>query len=228
MIIPKGYLTFGGWALMLGGAMGAVGQLVHAPDVPDSVEHIPHFLDMAVNVHVLLAWASAFVLMGLPAIFLRQAQGLKWWGWLALPLLFIALMFEIFHGPVQILAYPILFGSIDSPAALQAVSDQINHLSVDRYPAQLLVLVPIVPFLFAGMVLLGIATLTSRTIHKAPGVALLVVFALLVIGRFVPIRFFELAFSYVHLAFAAYGAAIVFGRGRIAAADSPEAAAPSA
>lgn len=226
MILPKGYLKFGGWTVLLGGLMGVIGQVLHAGDTPASVQEIPAFLDKAVNLHVLLAWSSTLILMGLPALYLRQAAGLKKWGWAGLPLLFIAMMFEIFHGPVQILAYPILFGSIETEEALKAVSDQINNMAIDQYPLQLAVLIPIVPFLFLGMLLLGLATLKAKVLPKGPGILMLTVLVLMIAGRFIPLHVFEYAFSFIHVAFVYYGATLAFERPAVsAAADN---AAPAA
>jgi hypothetical protein len=208
--VPANYVRFCGWLLMIGGAMGVAVQVVHAPDVPASIEEIHHFLSMAVNVHVLLAYASTFVLMGLSGIFLRQASGLKLWGWLSFPLLFIGIMLEIFHGPVQILAYPILFGSVDTPAQLQAVSSQINNFNIDQFPGQLAVLIPIMPCMFIGMILLSIATLKARILPKGPAFALLFALFCSVAYFIVPIHFFGLSFSYVYLAFAWFGVSLAF------------------
>lgn len=212
VLIPAKFIRFCGWLLLLGGLMGAAGQVIHAPDTAASVEEIPGFLPVAVNVHVLLAYASTFVLMGLSGIFLRQASTLKWWGWLSYPLLFIGMMLEIFHGPVQILAYPIIFNSVHTPAELQAVSDQINNLSVDQFPAQLAVLLPIMPFIFLGLILLSVATLRARILPKGPAFALLFALACSIAYFIAPIHFFEISFSYVYLALAWYGFTLAFDK----------------
>lgn len=211
-ILPKGFVKFSGIVLILGGLMGSIGQLFHLEDTPESVADIPHFLPLAVNFHVLLAWASTLILMGLPALFLRQASGLKWWGWLAFPLLFIGLMFEIFHGPVQILAYPILFGGIGNEADLKLVSDQINNLAVDQFPLQLLVLIPIVPCIILGLILFAAGMLKARVLPKGPAIYTFAVLVCLLAGFFVHIRFFELSFSYLHLIWVWTGAALAFGK----------------
>ncbi|MFC5451685.1 hypothetical protein [Paenibacillus aestuarii] len=210
MRIPKGFLRFSGWALFIGGIMGAVGQVIHAGDVPESVAAIPSFLQQAVNIHVMLAFSSTFILLGLAGFFLRQSQGLRTWGWVGFPLLFIGMMFEIFHGPVQIIAYPILFNSIHDAAALKTVSDQINNMSIDKFPLQLLVLIPIIPCIFIGLLLTGLATYRAQIFRKSVGLAPLIVLAILVIGKFIPLHIFDYSFSLIHVVFAYFGATLAF------------------
>jgi hypothetical protein len=212
MFIPKGFLKFSGLMLFLGGIMGFTGQLIHIGDAPESVDSIGSFLDTAVNTHVLLAYASTFILLGLPAIYLHQSSALKWWGWVSFPLLFIALMLEIFHGPVQILAYPIIFDSIQTEAELQTVANLINNLAVDQFPLQLAVLIPIVPFLFLGLILLGIATLRAKVFTKSVGIFLFIVLAIQIISFIVPvhIHLLEISFAYIHLIFVFFGSLITF------------------
>lgn len=208
--IPKGFFRFSGISLLLGGAMGAIGQVLHLEDTPDTVADIPHWLPMAVNLHVLLAWGSTLILMGLPGLFLRQASGLKKWGWAALPLLFIGLMFEIFHGPVQIMAYPYIFDHIRSDAELQTFADYLNDMAIDRFPLQLAVMIPIMPGVFLGMLMTGIAILKAKVLPKGPGIGLLVVFGLLIAGMFIHVHILEISFSYLHLMFLWLGAILAF------------------
>lgn len=222
LAIPKGFLKFSGWMLLVGGTMGVAGQLMHVGDTPASLGAIPDFLQAAVNTHVLLAWASILLLLGMPAIYLRQAQGLKKWGWIGFPLLFIGMILEIFHGPVQILAYPIIYDGVADAGALTTVNDHVNNLMVDDYPLALLVLIPILPGIVFGMLLLGIATLKARTFPKWLGILVLVVLAVLIGGRMLPnINVFPL----VHLVFACFGALLAFEKGEaVASAAKAEAA----
>ncbi|MGG1675400.1 hypothetical protein ACIFOT_06535 [Neobacillus sp. NRS-1170] len=216
MSIPKGYLKFSGIMLLVGGIMGFTGQLVHLGDVPESVKDIPEFLKGAVNIHVLLAYSSTFILMGLPALFLRQASNLKWWGWLSFPLLFIGLMLEIFHGPVQIIAYPIIFDFVHTAADLQHVTDLLNNMAVDRFPLQLAVFIPIVPGIFLGLLLFGFSTLRAKVFPKAPVIFLFVVFAIQILSFVVPvhIHLLEISFAYIHLIFVWFGAILTFEKAK--------------
>ncbi|MDF2961319.1 MAG: hypothetical protein K0S39_3054 [Paenibacillus sp.] len=210
--IPVRFFKLCGWSLFIGGVMGMLGQILHAPDVPGSVASIPEFLKLAVNLHVLLAFSSTFILLGLPAVFLRQASSLRWWGWLAFPLLFIGLMLEIFHGPVQIFAYPLLFGSIKTEDQLKVVSDQINNMIVDEFPLQLLVVVPMVPFLLFGFLLFGISMLYARLLPKGCAIFILIVLALLVCGNFIKHPVFDYSVALVHLIFIWLGLILAFER----------------
>lgn len=212
MVIPKGFLKFAGFMLVLGGIMGFTGQLIHIGDVPESVDSIGSFLQTAVNTHVLLAYASTFILLGLPAIYLRQASGLKWWGWVSFPLLFIGLMLEIFHGPVQIIAYPIIFDSVQTEAEIQAIANLFNTMNVEEFPLQLAVFIPIVPFLLIGLLLLGIATLRAKVLPKSAGIFVLIVLAIQIISFIVPvhIHLLEISSAYIHLIFVFFGSLIAF------------------
>ncbi|MFD0695830.1 hypothetical protein ACFQZT_17260 [Paenibacillus sp. GCM10027628] len=208
--VPKGYLRFSGWTLFIGGIMGVIGQVLHGKDVPDSVAQIPSFLNQAVNLHVLLAYASTLILLGLPGLFIRQSAGLKKWGWIGLPVLFIGLMFEIFHGPVQILAYPILFDAVKDDAALKVISDQINNMSIDKFPLQLAVLIPIVPCILIGLLLTGLSSIKARVLPKGPGILCFINIGIFVISQFVHLPIFDYSFSLIHLAITWFGAILAF------------------
>ncbi|MEH7110500.1 hypothetical protein [Bacillus sp. JJ1764] len=214
LTIPNGYLKFSGFLLLLGGLMGFTGQLIHLEDMPASVKDIPEFLKGAVNIHVLLAYASTFILMGLPAVYLRQASGLKWWGWVSFPLLFIGLMLEIFHGPVQIMAYPIIFDFVHTAADLKHVGELFNNMAIDQYPLQLAVFIPLIPGIFLGLILLGIATLRAKVLPKAPAIFIFIVMVIQIVGMVVPvhIHLLEISFAYIHLIFVWIGALMAFGK----------------
>ncbi|RUS47349.1 hypothetical protein [Cohnella sp. AR92] len=206
--IPKGYLKFAGWSLGIGGLMGFAGQLIHIGDTPGSVDKIPRFLDIAVNTHVLLAWASIFVLMGLPAIYLRQAAKLKTWGWIGFPLLFVGMMLEIFHGPLQVMGYPIIYSSVSNEAVLNTVNDQVSNMTeMAHYPAAYSWFIPIIPGIFLGLLILGIATIRAKVLHKGYGIFALVVLVLLGGGMSAP----DLpTFALVHLVFVMFGVKLAF------------------
>jgi|GEM_PF-1282913 len=208
--VPRGYLKFGGFALLIGGFMGFLGQLLHIGDTPDTLADIPGFLNTAVSTHVLLAWASILILLGMPAIYLRQAGSLRIWGWIGFPLLFIAMMLEIFHGPVQILAYPILFGNIHDAETLALVSKQVNELLVDQYPVSLLVLIPLMPALILGLLLLGISAIRARTYPKWIGWLTIAALLILILPLQKQIPILNYAFSLVHVVYMCFGAALVF------------------
>ncbi len=208
MQIPQGYLKFGGWALLIGGLMGFSGQLMHIGDTPGTMGDIPDFIEKAVNTHVWLAWASILLLMGLPAIYLRQAGKLKSWGWVGFPLLFAGMILEIFHGPFQILAYPIIYNLVSSDAVLMTVNDQVNNLMIDDYPLTLLVLIPLLPGIIFGLLLLGIATIKTKVFHKGLGIFVLVVLGILIAGMASQTGLNT--FSAVHLIFVAFGGVLAF------------------
>jgi hypothetical protein len=209
--VPQGYFKVSGWLLLAAGIMGFTGQIVHLEDVPHSLAHIPEFLKTAVNTHVLLAYASTLLLLGLTAIFLRQADRLPKWGWASLPLLFIGLMLEIFHGPVQIIAYPIIFGDITTEEQLKAISDQITNMDPSAYPLSMLVFIPIVPFLMLGLLLLGLSSWKARVFPKGVAIFNLVILVICIVGFFfMHLRVFEISFGYIYLVFGVYGAWLAF------------------
>ncbi|MBW5448741.1 hypothetical protein GE107_22120 [Cohnella sp. CFH 77786] len=219
--LPKGYLKFAGWTLLIGGAMGVTGQLLHIGDTPATLEEIPGFLSTAVNTHVLLAWASILILMGMPGIYMRQGEGLKKWGWIGFPLLFMGMILEIFHGPFQILGYPIIYDHVKDAETLKVVNNQINNLMVDQYPLTLVVLIPIIPGILLGLLLLGIATIKARIFPKWLGILTLVVLVILIGGIAVPTIN---VFPAIHVVFALFGGILAFGKGEAATFEARAAA----
>lgn len=219
--LPKGYLKFAGWTLLIGGAMGIAGQLLHIGDTPETLADIPDFVKAAVNTHVLLAWASILILLGMPGIFLRQSERLKTWGWIGFPLLFIGMILEIFHGPVQILAYPIIFDHVKDAETLKVVNDQINNLMTDQYPLSLAVLIPLIPGIILGMLLLGIATLRARVFPRWLGVLTLVALVILIGG--IGVQTINV-FPVIHLVFALFGGMLAFGKSESVSVNAQAAA----
>jgi len=208
LVLPKGYLKFAGWSLLIGGVAGIIGQLLHLEDAPASIEEIPHFVQGAVNNHVLLAWSTTLILLGIPAMFLRLAEKLKLWGWIGFPLLFIGMMLEIFHSPFQIFAYPIIFDLVKDEATLKAVTEQINNTRADIYPLTLTVLIPMVPGIILGILLLGIATIHARVLPRWVGIVSLAALGVAIAGMVFKANTFPL----ILLIFAVFGAVLAFER----------------
>lgn len=201
--MPSRFLKLCGWSLLVGGFLGFTGQLVHIGDTPASIEDIPHFLHTAVNTHVLLAWASILILLGMPAMFLSQSGRLGKLGWAGFPLLFIGMILEIFHGPVQIMAYPIIYNDIPNADALKTVNDLVNNLRIDDFPLSLLVLIPLMPGLFLGLLFLGIGTIRARVLPKWLSLVPLIVFVVLLLGMALPEDW--PIFAVMHLVFLLFG-----------------------
>ena len=205
--IPRGYLKFSGWTLLIGGGLGVMGQLFHGGDTPKTIADVPSFLDLAVNLHVMLAWSSILILLGMPAIFLRQANQLKWWGWIGFPLLFIGMILEIFHGPVQIIAYPIIYADV-TEATLATINGRVLNPDMNAFPLGLLIFIPLMPGIFLGLLLTGIATLQAKVLPKASGWFTIAIFIILAAGMFLPenIPFF----AAIHFVFVMFGALLAF------------------
>ncbi len=79
-------------------------------------------------------------------------------------------------------------------------------------PTQLFILVPIVPLILLGLLLMAIATLKACIFHKGPAILTLLVLICLILGMFIPIRFFELSFSYLYLIFVWFGSLLAFDK----------------
>lgn len=137
-------------------------------------------------------------------------------GLAGIPLLFIGLMLEIFHGPVQIIAYPIIFDFVHTAKDLQHVTDLFNNMAIDRFPLQLAIFIPLIPGIFIGLILLGISTYRAKVLPKAPAIFTLVVLVIQIIGMIVPvhIHLLEISFAYIHLIFVWFGAILAFEKAK--------------
>jgi hypothetical protein len=167
-----------------------------------------YFVDVAVWTHVALVVAYTMFLMGLAGLYLRQAEGLKWWGWLSFGFIFTFYMFELMHAPLQIFNYPIFYENIQTEADLKAANDLVTKISGHAGPGMILMML-LFPCMLFGTVLSGIGMLKARVLSKMPAIVNLcmLIFVILPYG---PVT--KYLFPLPFLIYAWYGAILAFER----------------
>lgn len=208
--VPQGFFRFGGILLILGSLIGGVVMMVHLEDTPAIMQELPHFLTMAVWTHVWLFCGIGMMLVGLPALFLRNAEGLKWWGWLALGLVYVSFFFDACHAVLQMFDYPVLFGAIESEARLKEVSDMVMEIQMGM-PGGFF-MVSSGPALLLGTLLMGISLFLAKGVSRKAAIVAIVFFVLLLGMFFLPEPVIKLVFACFYLHFALHGAVLVFER----------------
>lgn len=203
--VPQGFYRFAGWMLLLSTIATFVIQYVHLEDVPADLPQMDYFVDVAVWTHVGMFVSYTMFLMGFVGLYLRQAAGLKWWGWLSFGMIFVFFMLDMMHIPLQIFGYPVLFDHIHTEEQLQAASDQVTKIGMEG-PGSVMMLL-LMPLILLGSLLMGIAMLRARILSKWPAIFTLVsiVFIFLPYG---PVMKYILPLQF--LVFAWYGGILAF------------------
>lgn len=219
--VPRTFFRFSGWMLLIAALMIVTVQYIHLEDIPASLGQMDYFVDVAVWTHVALVVAYTMFLMGLAGLYLRQAEGLKWWGWLSYGFIFTFFMFELMHAPLQIFDYPIIYENIQTEADLKTANDLVTKIQNHMGPGMFLMML-LFPCMLFGTVLMGMGMLKAKILPKAPAIVNLcmLVFVILPYGP-VTKYFFPLPF----LIYAWYGAILAFERRAVTIAESQTTAA---
>ncbi|QJD85556.1 hypothetical protein [Cohnella herbarum] len=170
--VPDRFFKFCGWMLLLSGLLTTIIQYIHLEDVPSGMEQMDIFVDVAVWTHIGLLISFTMFLMGFVGLYLRQAAGLKWWGWLSFGMLFLFFMLDGTHSPVQIFGYPVFFDNIQTEEQLQAASDLVMRIGSEGPGFALMIL--LMPLMLFGSILMGISMLRARILPKWPAIMTLV------------------------------------------------------
>lgn len=202
----KGFLRFSGWMLLLSGIITTIVQYIHLEDVPESLEQMDYFVDFAVWTHIFLVIASAMFLMGFSGLYIRQAKGLKWWGWLSYCFLALFFVLDMMHSAIQIFTYPVFFEHIQNEEQLTAASDMVMKIYSQGGPGMSLMML-LTPLMLAGTLLMGISMLKCRILSKWPAIFNLATIVLILLP-YGPITKF--LFPLQFLIYAWYGAILVF------------------
>jgi len=206
--VPQGFLRFTGWLLMLGSVIGAVVMVLHVEDTPANLQELPHFVATAVWTHVALFVGIALSLIGLTGLFVRQAAGLKWWGWIAYVLMFLTFYFDSTHAVLQMFDYPVIFRDIGSEEELQEVSHMVMEIQMGMPGGLFMGLSG--PLLMLGTLLMGIAFLRARAMPRGPAVTTVVLFVSMIGMFFAPNWLAMTILTAFYLHFGWYGAVLAF------------------
>jgi len=195
-----------GAVLVLGGLLGVLAHAIH-PDAPETAEALHAYVASTVRAHLLLGSAVLLVCMGLPFLCERLSPASSFTGLLSYPLLFIGLMSaEFLHCPVEIALFPELerLGYGQMTAVVRhlfggaSIFQQVQSISL--------------PFLLVGVVGMLVAARRAQ-LPRRPAVFLIGFLAFLA-ATFVPaLRSIPAGHLFpinLYLAFASYGAVLVF------------------
>jgi hypothetical protein len=205
--VPKAFFRFSGWMLLLAGIIIAVVQFIHLEDVPANLSEMSYFVEVAVWSHVALFVAVTMLLMGLPGLYLRQAAGLKWWGWVSFVLIFVVFMFDTTHAVLQIYEYPVLFDNIQSEEKLKEVSDLVMSIQRSEGWPGFYMMKLLFPVMLIAIPLMGLSMLRAGILSKWPAI-LHIVFLVLLFVPFEPMMHYVFPLSF--LVYAWYGAILAF------------------
>lgn len=202
---PYGFYRFSGWLLLLSGLLTIAIQYVHLEDVPADLKQMDYFVDVAVWTHIGLLLSFAMFLMGFVGLYLRQAAKLQWWGWLSFGLLFLFVVLDLLHAPIQIFGYPVLFDDVATEEQLQRASELVMRIGAEGPGVFLMMLT--MPFVLVGTILMGIAMLKAGVLPKGPAIATLASVVLIVLP-YGPVT--KYLFPLQYAVFVWYGAVLAF------------------
>lgn len=219
--VPQGVFRASGWMLIAAGVTNFIVSIVHLEDTPADLAQLPHFLNVAVGTHVAMLLATPLILMGLAGLYLRQAERLRWWGWIGCFLMFFLFIFEMIHAVLQVYQYPVLFDGITTEAQLKAASDTaLKTMNHDGFPTTLSLVA--MPGVLLGFALITIAMYRSRVFSKW----LALTFLLMPSTYFLPWESYgKYVFPVAYLTYAAYGVLLATERKIVAAPVTEQAAA---
>lgn len=215
--VPQTLFRVSGMLLLIAGLANFVVQIVHLEDVPKNLAQLSYFVDVAVGTHVAMLLSTPLLLIGITGLYVRQAEVLKWWGWLSYFLIFTYFTFELIHAILQIYQYPVLFADVKTEEALKAASDIANKtLYHDGFPTVLSSVA--FPAVLIGFLLATIAMYRARVYSKW---AALMVFLM-------PISFFlpwdsmgRYIFPVSLLVYVWYGALLAFEKRQMPQVETP-------
>ena len=181
-ITNKKLFQWSGLALILGGVMGALGQYFHPGDPQGAADaaFIVQYARQSTPVHAALYFAVMLVLLGLPAVYVRQREKTGWAGLAGFLLLFWGWpMVDLVHSVALSTYLPTLVA--DSPEraiTLTAVANESAPWAT----------LEIVGFLLAilGILFFNITTIRARVLPAWPAWLMLAALVVRVIYTIIP------------------------------------------
>ena len=220
--LPAWFYRMSGWLLIVSALSMTAVQYVHLEDVPTGLGQMDYFVDVAVWTHIALFVANGLFMLGFIGLYVRQAEKLKWWGWLSFPMLFGFVFIDTLHAPLQIFDYPVFFKDITTEAQLQEAVDLVNEISYRVGPGMFLMAM-LMPFILIGTILMGSSMLKARIVPRWVSIVNLCTIPLILLP-YGPVT--KYVFPLQFLVFALYGGFLAFEKRRGAApAIGPDASA---
>jgi hypothetical protein len=209
-----------GAALLLGGTLGAAGQLFHPAD-PMGPAMLPQYVQASQPLHLILYFAVMLILVGLPGVYARQSGKTGLLGLVGFLLLFFGLpLTDLIHSVVNFTILPTLVAQAPDqamPVMMAAIEE----------PTWAILQMLGFPLLGLGVIVFGIATIRARVFPRWTGWLLLAVPVVGIISKFLPVPP-EVGTSFdgvlFYLALVGFGYALIMVDRR--AASQPKMAAP--
>lgn len=169
-----------GVALILGGALGAFGQMFHPAD-PETAAALPHYAQAGMPIHLLLYFAVMSILLGLPALHARQSDKTGILGLVGFVLLFFGL-------PLVDLIHSVVFANMLETLVAGTSPDQALSLLTTAFSTQPWATLEMLgnPLLALGVLLFGIATIRARVFPNWTGWLLIGALVVNFIANFLP------------------------------------------
>ena len=200
---PKTLYQLSGFSLVLSGLLPLIALILNPVDTGVTMVNDP--LIMASN--LLGFFAVLFTLLGLPGVFLRQAERAGLLGLLGMLFTFFGV--AILDGTHSVISFAVLPVLATSPAT----ATQLVSLDTAIQQGLLGTLVTIgAPMVLLGFLLLGIATLRAGIFPRWVGIVLIVLVPLAPLPFVVPILS-NAGFEFSYFALAAVGVVLLTGKG---------------
>ncbi|MFT4415564.1 hypothetical protein ACLM5H_17045 [Fredinandcohnia humi] len=114
MRLSQNFFRFMGVFLILGSLFAAIGHLLK-PGEPTTKTEIEPFISQALLSDSLLVIGVPIVILGLVGIFIRQNEGLRWWGWIGYPFIGIGLLYaDLIQPVIRLVAYPWVLADVST------------------------------------------------------------------------------------------------------------------
>lgn len=206
-----------GLALILGGAIGAYGQMFHPAD-PETAADLPRYVQDGTSIHRALYFAVMLILLGLPALHARQSKKTGILGLAGFVLLFFGL-------PLVDLIHSVVFANVLPTLVAETSPDQAMSVLVAAFSAPPWAILEMLgrPLLALGVLLFSIATIRARVFPSWNGWLLIGALVLNFIANFLPqVGGASYGGIALYLSLAGFGYALLGGQ---EAASQPAAAA---
>jgi hypothetical protein len=169
-----------GVALLLGGGLGAAGQLFHPAD-PEGPAGLVQYASAAQTIHLLLFFAVMLILLGLPGVYARQSDKVGVPGLVGFLLLFFGLpLVDLIHSVVDFTVLPALM--VQAPEQTMPVM-----MAAFEVPSWAILQMLGFPVLGLGIVLFAAMTIQARILSPWPAWLLAAAPAVGAIANFFPV-----------------------------------------
>ena len=199
--VDKMLYRLSGLALILGGVMGMLGQYFHPGD-PQSPADLPQYARQGLPVHTALYFVVMLILLGLPALYIRQRDKVGVMGLVGFLLLFFGLpLVDLVHSVIMANILPTLVA--DSPGH----ANTLLGAAFGTPPWSILEILGI-PLTVLGIIVFNIVTIRARVLPAWPAWLMLGALLVRIIYTVIPILP-EVGGSFngilLYLAFAGFG-----------------------